>query len=53
MVDVPCYVSFVGVKARKRSDLANTASKSHETSSEMAGDLLHDCLALLIRCFKC
>lgn len=53
MVDGPCYVSFVGGKARKRSDLANTASESHVTSSEMTGDLPPDCLALLIRCFKC
>lgn len=36
-----------------RGDLANTVSKTHVSCSEMAGGLLSDCLALLIRCFEC
>lgn len=33
-------------------DLANTASKSQVSGSEMTGGLLRNCMALLIRCFK-
>lgn len=53
MADAPRYASFGGGKDRKGVTLQTLPAKSLVSSSEMAGSLLCDCLALLIRYFKC